>query len=173
MIGFMLTIVGMFSFLVVRQTEFHHDHRSDGYAVDHTAFPSFATRSSITLVTIPLASVRTVIGCNIEIACHFLKFLFQDHQVFCLCTDDNICINAVLMQPFYLWIYRCSTYTACYKKDLLLFYFFEIFCAQAQTAVPEDLQNHRKASPAFSVANFSVDAPIGWNTIVTVPASLS
>lgn len=30
-----------------------------------------------------------------------------------------------------------------------------------------------KASPVCNFANFSVDAPIGWNTIVTVPASLS
>ena len=62
MIGFMLTMVGMPSFFVVRQHEFHHDHRSDGYTVDRSVLPSFVTRSSITFVTIPLAAVGTVVG---------------------------------------------------------------------------------------------------------------
>ena len=30
-------------------------------------------------------------------------------------------INTMFFHPFYLWIYRCSTYTTTYKKDLLLF----------------------------------------------------
>ena len=118
-------------FLCCQAAEFHHDHRTNRYAVIiyfsffcYQVFDHFCYHSA--------SSVRTVIGCNIEIACHFGKFLFQDNQIFCLCTDNNIRINAVLMQPFHLWIYWCSTYTTSYKKDLFLFYFFERLCAQVR-----------------------------------------
>ena len=49
-----------------------------------------------------------------------------------------------------------------YEKNLKHCFHFSILLGQ-----------YSKESPAWSFANFSVDAPIGWNTIVTVPASLS
>ena len=107
------------------------------------------------------SSVRTVIGGDIEISGNCLHFFLQNDQVFGLCTNDHICINSVLMKPFYLGIYRCGTYTAGNKQNLLLLHFFKIIRARAQTDVPEDLQNLQKASPAFRVANFSVEAPMG------------
>ena len=79
----------------------------------------------------------------------------------------------MLMKPFYLGIYRCGSYTAGNKQNLLLLHFFKIIRARARTDVPEDLQNLQKHLRSFRVANFSVEAPMGWNTMVMVPSSLS
>ena len=112
-------------FLSGQAAEFHHDHRSDSY----TFCISFSFGDQIIdyFCYHTTSSVRSVICCNIQVACYSFHLFFQNDQVFGLCTNDNIGINTMFMQPFYLWVNRRSTNSTCYKQDFFLFQFFWIF----------------------------------------------
>ena len=105
--------------------KFHHDHRSDSdtdivmIALLYQFLYHSGNHSGM--------SVRTVICTWIVITGYRTHLILQDQQILILGTDDNIRINTMFFQPFYLRIYRCSTYTTAYKQDLLLFQALNIF----------------------------------------------
>ena len=119
MIGFMLTIVGIFNFFVVRQAELHHDHRSDCYAMIIVSY-LLCDKILDNLCNHTASSVGAVICGHVKITGYSFELFLKDDEIFGLCTDDDICVNAMLMQPFHLRVYRSCTYTACYKQNLLL-----------------------------------------------------
>ena len=72
------------------------------------------------------SSVGAVICGHVKITCYRFELILKDYEILGLCTDDDICINAVLMEPFYLRINRCCTNTSGYEYHFLFLKFFDV-----------------------------------------------
>ena len=77
----------------------------------------------------------------------------------------------MLMQPFYLGIYRCRTDTTSHEEDLLCLYLIQrLFYQFGRTS-----QRTYEIMEVFSLESCAISfvpAPTVWNTMVTVPFSL-
>src|SRR5699024_7137316 len=80
--------------------EFHHDHRSD-CNTDVIMLSFLFYKLLYHGCNHAGMSVASIVCADIDITCYCLHLFFHDYEIFCLCTDDDICVNAVLMQPFY------------------------------------------------------------------------
>ena len=87
--------------------------------------------------------IRTIICGDIQIA-DFFHLFFQDYQIFRLRSHNCVCLNTVLMQPFYLRIYRSCSHTSGNKQDFFLFQFFRIFVDQLGGLSQRSRQNPGK-----------------------------
>ena len=79
-------------------------------------------------------SVGTVICTWVVITCNSFHLIFKDQHIFCLSTNDNISIDSVCFQPFYLWVNRSSPNSTGYKQHLLILKGLKVFMNKLRSA---------------------------------------
>lgn len=62
-----------------------------------------------------LEAVASVISTEIQVT-NLAHLFFHNQDIFGSCTNNNIALNAMLMKPFCLRIYRSSTYSTSNEK---------------------------------------------------------
>ena len=94
----MLTTVGMFQSFVQKTYEFHHDHRSDGNT-DIILFALVLYKVAEYIGTHTFSYVRTIVCGYVQIA-DSRHFFLENNEIFCLCSDNGVSSDSMLMQPF-------------------------------------------------------------------------
>ena len=79
--------------------------------------------------TYTLEAVASVIRTEIQVT-NLAHLVFHNQDVFASCSNDDIALDTMVMKPFSLRIYRCSTYTTSNKYNSLFLNFFKIICYQ-------------------------------------------
>ena len=89
----------------------HHDDWSDGYAL-RILLAVFIDQLLQNVGYDTLLAVGAIICTYIDIGRHLAKILFHNQKILVSRTEDDIRLDAVLMQPLHLRINRRSTNTA-------------------------------------------------------------
>ena len=104
-------------FLREKTYELHHDHRADRDThvifialIFHKVFDDLGYHT--------FSLIRSVIRGDIEITRNSLHFVFKNHEILGLRTDDDIGIYTVFMKPFDLGINRCGPETSAEVDDI-------------------------------------------------------
>ena len=97
----------------------HHDDWSDGYAL-RVLLALFVDQLLQNVSYDTLLAVGAIICTYIDIGRYLTKILFHDQKVLISGAEDDIRLDAVLMQPLHLRINRCSTDTAGDEDERLL-----------------------------------------------------
>lgn len=95
--------------------ELHHNHRADGYTL--VVALSFVINQILDFGrNHTLETARAIICGDIQIICNLGHLLGIYQHRGALCTDNNIGLATVLIQPLYLRIYGSSTYATRNKE---------------------------------------------------------